>query len=503
VGATTYDIAIVGGGINGCGIARDAAGRGLSVYLCDQGDLAGATSSASTKLIHGGLRYLEHFHIRLVRESLKEREVLLRIAPHIVHPLRFVLPHDKEQRPAWQIRIGLFMYDHLGGRHLLQGTSSLRLKDDPAGAPLKDHFKLAFEYSDCWVDDARLVVLNAMDAAARGAAIRPRTRCVAAKREGALWNLTCESQPSGTRETIQAKALINAAGPWVARFLNGAVHEAAPAKVRLVKGSHIVVPRLFDHDRAYLFQNGDGRIVFAIPFRRDFTLLGTTDTDFQGDPADVHASPEDIAYICSAANEYFRKPVAPQDVVWTYSGVRPLYDDGASKAQEATRDYVLELETPKEGAALVSIFGGKITTYRKLAEAVLHKLKHALPMKPEWTSTAALPGGDFPPEGHEALAREVLAAHPYLETELADRLVRGYGTRVRALLEGVRSRTDLGQHFGAGLYEREVRYLMTQEWARTAEDVLWRRSKLGLRFAKAEAAALDRWMRSADLKPAA
>ncbi|PWC31547.1 glycerol-3-phosphate dehydrogenase, partial [Azospirillum sp. TSO22-1] len=360
---------MIGGGINGCGIARDAAGRGASVFLCEQGDLASATSSASTKLIHGGLRYLEYYEFRLVREALKEREVLWRMAPHIIRPLRFVLPHLAGLRPAWFLRLGLFLYDHLGGRERLPGTRTLDLRTDEAGQPLKPGLKRAFEYSDCWVEDARLVVLNAQDAARLGATIRTRTRCVEAARRDGLWQVTVEDVRTGVRSTIRAKVLVNAAGPWVAEVLEQCLRTEVGHRIRLVQGSHIVVPRLFAHERCYIFQNADGRIVFAIPYERDFTLIGTTDQDYQGDPAGVHATEAEITYLCAAAGEYFATPIRPEDVVWSYSGVRPLFDDGASAAQAATRDYVLALDAPEGGAPLLSVFGGKITTYRKLAEA--------------------------------------------------------------------------------------------------------------------------------------
>ncbi|MDJ1160141.1 glycerol-3-phosphate dehydrogenase [Chelatococcus sp. SYSU_G07232] len=495
----TYDLAIIGGGVNGCGIARDAAGRGASVVLFEQGDFASATSSASTKLIHGGLRYLEHYKFRLVREALMEREVLWKLAPHIIRPLRFVLPHHKGLRPAWFLRLGLFLYDHLGGRKLLPGTRTLDLSRDAAGQPLKPLFTCAFEYSDCWVEDARLVVLNARDAAERGASIRPRTRVVAAERAGDHWRITAE-RADGRRETVTARVIVNAAGPWVGQVLSGVVRVNAPAAVRLVQGSHIVVRRIYDHDRCYIFQNADGRIVFAIPYERDFTLIGTTDRDYSGDPAAVAASPGEIGYLCAAASEYFKKPVTPDDVVWTYSGVRPLYDDGASKAQEATRDYVLVLDSDNGGAPLISVFGGKITTYRRLAAAVLAKLEAHLPppkAPADWTGKAPLPGGDFPPDGIAALVDRTLAAHPYLARGHAERLVRAYGTRVSRLLDGARGPQDLGRVFGADLTEREVRYLMREEWAATAADVLWRRSKLGLRLSAAESAALDEFMQNA------
>ncbi len=485
-----YDLAIIGGGINGCGIARDAAGRGLKVYLCEQGDLAGATSSASTKLIHGGLRYLEYYEFRLVREALKERERLLAAAPHIIWPLRFVLPHHKGLRPAWLIRLGLFLYDHLGGRKLLPAARSLDLSRDPAGAVLKPVYRRGFEYSDCWVQDSRLVVLNALDAAERGARVETRTACRSARRLADGWELEVEAAGGGGR-SLRAAALVNAAGPWVDRVLSGVAGSNTRAKIRLVKGSHIIVPRLFAHERAYIFQNADGRIVFAIPYEGDFTLIGTTDVDYQGDPAAPAITAEETRYLCDAANEYFRAAIAPEQVVRSYSGVRPLYDDGAKEAKAATRDYVLELEAPPGQAPMVSVFGGKLTTYRRLAEAVLAKLAPSFPaLGPSWTERATLPGGDFPVDGQAALAAEFVQQVGGLAPATARRLVRAYGTRARRVLEGARSLADLGRDFGAGLSEREVRYLVEQEWARTADDVLWRRSKLALLLDPAEQVAL-------------
>lgn len=492
--APIFDLAIIGGGVNGCGIARDASGRGASVILFEQNDLASATSSASTKLIHGGLRYLEHYEFRLVREALLEREVLWRLAPHIIWPLRFVLPHHRGLRPAWLLRLGLFLYDHIGGRKLLPPTRSLDLAQDEAGKPLKGVDRKAFEYSDCWVEDARLVVLNAADAASRGASIRTRCKVVAADREGELWRVTVES--GGRRETIRARGLVNAAGPWVGDVLGGVVRSNTRAAIRMVQGSHIVVPRLYAHERCYIFQNGDGRIIFAIPYERDFTLIGTTDRDYRGDPGGAAATPEEIAYLCAAASEYFAKPVTQDSVVWTYSGVRPLYDDGASKAQEATRDYVLTLDAPAGAAPLLSVFGGKITTYRRLAEAAIARLApHAgWAKRPGWTKGGTLPGGDFPVQGYEALVAEIAAAHPWLARATAARLVRAYGTRTREILAGARMQADLGICFGADLFEREVAYLMRAEWASRAVDVLWRRTKLGLRLNPGERQALDEWM---------
>jgi glycerol-3-phosphate dehydrogenase len=493
---TLYDLAIIGGGINGCGIARDAAGRGASVILFEQSDLASGTSSASTKLIHGGLRYLEHYEFRLVREALLEREVLWQIAPHIIWPLRFVLPHHTGLRPGWLLRTGLLLYDHLGGRKLLPKTRTLDLTRDAAGAPLKPLFARGFEYSDCWVEDSRLVVLNARDAADSGSAIHPRSRVVAATRLSDHWQVTAEAQETGRRQTFRARILVNAAGPWVGQVLSGIVRANAPAGIRLVQGSHVVVRRLYDHDRCYIFQNADGRIIFAIPYERDFTLIGTTDRDYAGHPGAVTATEEEISYLCAAASEYFRKPVRREDVVWTYSGVRPLYDDGATKAQEATRDYVLHLDTAGDQAPILSVYGGKITTYRRLAESVLDKLKEFLPSArgPNWTGEAPLPGGDFPVQGYDALVAAMQGEYPFLPENLARRLVRAYGTRVRRLLEGSRSMADLGRVFGADLTEREVLYLMEQEWAVIADDVLWRRSKLGLRLSAPEKAALEAFM---------
>ncbi|MDU0342643.1 glycerol-3-phosphate dehydrogenase [Bosea rubneri] len=492
VSAPVFDVAIIGGGVNGCGIARDAAGRGASVILFEQGDLAGATSSASTKLIHGGLRYLEHYEFRLVREALTEREVIWRAAPHIVRPLRFVLPHHEGLRPWWLLRLGLFLYDHLGGRKLLPATRSLDLRRDETGEPLQPRFSRGFEYSDCWVDDARLVVLNARDAAERGAQIVTRTKVVGARRQGDHWLVETEAA-DGSRAQTAARTLVNAAGPWVAEVLNGIAPSEQPAAVRLVQGSHIVVPRLFEHDRCYIFQNADGRIIFAIPYEGDLTLIGTTDRDYRADPAKVAASEEEIAYLCSAASEYFRKQIRREDVVWTYSGVRPLYDDGASKAQEATRDYVLKLDEPAGSAPLLSVFGGKITTSRRLAEAAVEKLAAAVPAlrAAPWTAGAPLPGGDFPVQGFEALVERICTARPWLDRALARRLARAYGTRAERLLEGAASMADLGRNFGADLTEREVSWLMAQEWAVTAEDVLFRRSKLGLRLSAEQRQALD------------
>ncbi|WP_245513295.1 glycerol-3-phosphate dehydrogenase [Enterovirga rhinocerotis] len=494
-----YDLAVIGGGINGAGIARDAAGRGLSVHLCEQGDLASATSSASTKLVHGGLRYLEHYEFRLVREALSEREVLWGMAPHIIWPLRFVLPHHRGLRPAWLLRLGLFLYDHIGGRCRLPPTRTLDLARDEAGAALKPGlFRRGFEYSDCWVDDARLVVLNARDAAARGAVIRTRTRAVAAERGSEAWRLTLEDARTGERSEVRARVLVNAAGPWADHVRADMLAIPGPPKVRLVQGSHIVVPRLFPHERCYIVQNADGRIVFAIPYERDFTLIGTTDRDYAGDPASPTASEEEIAYLCAVAGEYFAKPVRPEDVVWTYSGVRPLYGEDGESAQEVTRDYVLALDRPEGAAPALTVYGGKITTYRRLAEEALDKLASLLPeARGAWTRGATLPGGDFPIDGVEALVREVIGRAPWLGEAGARRLVRLYGTEARAILGDAREEADLGRAFGGGLTEAEIGHLVGKEWARTPEDILWRRTKLGLVLTQDQRAELERYLAGA------
>lgn len=487
------DLAIIGGGINGCGIARDAAGRGLSVYLCEQNDLASGTSSWSTKLIHGGLRYLEHYEFRLVREALVEREVLWQIAPHIIWPLRFVLPAHKGLRPAWLLRLGLFLYDHLGGRKLLPATKTLDLTRDEAGTVLKPGTRVGFEYSDCWVDDARLVALNAIDARDHGAIIETRHKLIAAERKNDIWHLTVRDMINGADKVIEARALVNAAGPWVADVLQSKVRSNTEAKVRLVQGSHIVVRKLFAHDRAYIFQNADGRIIFAIPYQNEFTLIGTTDRDYRGDPSDVTATEDEISYLIAAASEYFIKPIDRGDVVWTYSGVRPLYDDGASKAQEATRDYVLKLDQGEAVAPLLSIFGGKITTYRRLAESALDQLNPFFPnlaANKGWTASAPLPGGDFPVDSYAALVDHLVARYSTLDRAMLQRLVRSYGTHAQKILGDAKAPGDLGRLFGGTLSEREIEYLVSQEWAMTAEDILWRRSKLGLTLDKGECDAV-------------
>ena len=486
-----YDLAIIGGGVNGCGIARDAAGRGARVILLERGDLASGTSSGSTKLIHGGLRYLEHYEFGLVRESLIERERLWAIAPHIIWPLRFVLPYRQGLRPRWLIRLGLFIYDHLGGRKLLPATRTLDLRKDPAGLPLKSGFDTAFEYSDGWVDDARLVVLNARDAADHGAEIRTQCEVTAMRREGGLWLVTCADG-----SVVKAKAAVNAAGPSVLALLDRVENQHADSqdKIRLVRGSHIVVKRLFTDPRAYFFQNPDGRIFFAIPYEDDFTLIGTTDADHQpGDP--IKASEEEIAYLCAGASEYFREPVIPADVVWSYAGVRPLVDDGSGKPETASRGYRFDVDTDADDAApLLSVFGGKITTYRHLAESAVAQLARWLPQLagPSWTASKPLPGGDFALRDAAIVGDAVRSNYPFLDTVTAKRLARTYGTRANVWLGKAQSWADLGADFGNGLTAAEVDYMVTQEWARTADDVLWRRTKLGLRFSNAQRAALTR-----------
>jgi glycerol-3-phosphate dehydrogenase len=478
-----FDIAIIGGGVNGCGIARDAAGRGAKVLLLEADDLASGTSSKSTKLIHGGLRYLEHYEFGLVRESLVERERLWGIAPHAIYPLRFVLPNVPGLRPRWLVRAGLFLYDHIGGRERLPATETVSLASHPAGPPLKPQFTTAFVYSDCWVDDARLVVLNARDAADRGAQVLTRRPVTALRREHGRWLI----EAGGI--TFRAGAIVNAAGPEVLEVLGFTRLEHGRA-MRLVRGSHIVVPKLFDHPFAYFFQLADKRIFFAIPYEHDFTLIGTTDVDHDGGP--IEATPEEIEYLCSGASQFFRRPVTPADVVWTYSGVRPLLDDGSGRPEATTRGYELDLSDEAHGAPLLSVFGGKITTYRHLAAEAVGELARRLPALrgDDWTGDAPLPGGDFPIDGANDLTVRFAEEYPFL-ADAAERIVRAYGTDAFRIFDGARSLDDCGANFGHGLTQREVRHLVTREWACTAEDVLWRRTKLGLRFSASETAALD------------
>ncbi|MEM6651461.1 MAG: glycerol-3-phosphate dehydrogenase [Pseudomonadota bacterium] len=481
-----YDLFIIGGGINGAGIARDAAGRGLRVLLCEKDDLAAHTSSASTKLIHGGLRYLEHYDFPLVRKALIEREVLLRAAPHIIWPLRFVLPHHQDMRPAWLIRLGLFLYDHLGGRKILPPTKSLNRNNSKVFQPLRADFVKGFEYSDCWVDDARLVVLNAMDAADRGATILTRTECTGLDCNGETWTATL--QPEGrTERKIEARAVVNAAGPWVDTLSQQAGAQHNRPSVRLVKGSHIIVPKLYDDDRCFFFQAGDGRIVFAIPYERGkFTLIGTTDLAYSGDLNAVTASAEEIDYLCAIANTYFEQQISPSDVVATYSGVRPLFDDHAENASSVTRDYVLKF-LDETSAPFLSVIGGKITTYRKLAEDVLKQLAPHFPQaSAAWTDDQPLPGGDIENGDFDAFEAISAQAYPWLDAATHYRLARAYGTRLQRVLRGAKAPSDLGEHFGAGLYEKEVAYLVAHEFARSVDDIVWRRTKLGLHLSSAQ-----------------
>ena len=489
-----FDLAIVGGGINGVGIARDAAGRGLRVVLVEQNDLASGTSSASTKLIHGGLRYLEHGWFRLVREALAEREVMLRMAPHLIRPMRFVLPVEPGLRPLWQLRLGLFVYDHLGGRRILPATRSVDLRGDPHGATLKGRYRSGFEYSDCMTDDARLVVLNAVDAAEHGALIRTRTRCLRADR-AQEWRIVLDVR--GRREVATARVLVNATGPWLGQFMQNVLQQPAPADLRLDKGSHIVVRRLFGHDRGYVFQTVDRRVVFVLPFERDFTLIGTTDGSFAGDPSAVAPSADEINYLCAVVNDHFRAVISPADVVWAFAGVRSLHDDGASLAQDTMRDYVLVLDQQPGKAPLLSVYGGKITTHRRLAEAVLGRLALIFGARPAWTKQSRLPGGDFPVDGVARLVADARRRWPFLSEAHIRRLVQAYGTRISRILGPAKKLDDLGARLGADLTGAEVRYLMEHEWARTAEDVLWRRSKLGLRVSPEAHEQLAKFMADA------
>ena len=509
------DLFIIGGGINGAGIARDAQGRGLQVTLAEMNDLASATSSASTKLFHGGLRYLEYFEIKLVKKALIERETLLKAMPHISWPMRFVLPYHKDMRfetttpasrllkvfmpwakggrPAWMIRLGLFLYDHLGGRDILPGTTTLDLTSDPAGAPLDDRFHRAFEYSDCWVEDARLVVLNARDAADRGAEILVRTKVTSAVREGILWRIDTEDKLTGESRTHLARALVNAGGPWVEDIVKGIARINTSESIRLVQGSHIVTKSLFDHGKCYFFQGEDGRIVFAIPYETDFTLIGTTETEYNADPSNAACTDEEADYLLAFANRYFKRRLTRDDIVWTYSGVRPLYADGSKSATAATRDYVLSIN--KNGPPILSVFGGKITTYRKLAEGALKRLAPYFPdAGKNWTAGVALPGGDLPVDGVTTLIEGLLTDYPFLDGAWARRLVRAYGTEARIVLSDAKRKEDLGTAFGATLTAAEVTWLMQKEYARCAEDIVWRRSKLGLRMSNEEISELDNWM---------
>lgn len=488
-----YDLLVVGGGINGCGIARDAAGRGLEVLLCEQDDLAAHTSSASTKLIHGGLRYLEHYEFRLVRKSLREREVLLDAAPHIMWPLRFVLPHDSHLRPAWLIRLGLLFYDNLARRKRLPASAAVNLESHPAGPVLQPRFRRGFEYSDGWVDDARLVLLNALDARERGAEVLVRTRCENIRREAGHWLASLVDTDGAVRE-CRARAVVNATGPWAARFLRRHSPVRSENGVRLVKGSHIIVRALFDHPYAYIFQGADGRITFAIPYEQQYTLVGTTDVEFIGEPgAATRISDDEVAYLCGMINRYLRTEIGPADVVSSYSGVRPLLNDYSPDAPSVTRDYALELDA--DGPPILTIFGGKLTTYRKLAEEVVDRLLPLLGRRAApWTEGASLPGGDLPRRDFAAFRAQLARRWPWLPAALAARFARSYGTRIERVLGDALDVAGLGTPVLPGLHEREILYLRSEEWARTAEDILWRRSKLGLGLAADATARLDGWL---------
>jgi D-erythritol 1-phosphate dehydrogenase len=494
----SYDLLVVGGGVNGAGIARDAAGRGLEVLLCEKDDLAEGTSSRSGKLVHGGLRYLEYYEFRLVREALIEREVLLEAAPHIIWPMRFVLPHTPEQRPAWLIRLGLFLYDHLGGRKRLPPTRALDLRRDAAGEALRPEFTRAFEYSDCWVDDARLVVLNALDARERGATVLTRTRCAGLRREAGGWRAALEDTRTGDRREVVAHAVVNAAGPWVHHVLASVAGHDAPRRVRLVKGSHIVVRKFWRGPQAYLLQNTDRRVIFVNPYEDDLCLIGTTDIAYEGRPEDVGIEPDEVDYLLGVVNRYFRHRLGPDDIVHRFSGIRPLYDDAVENPSAVTRDYAFDVDpkTPQaDRAAMLSVFGGKITTYRKLAEHALAKLEPFFAgLGPAWTASRPLPGGDIPDAGFDTWLAGFAREFPWLPEGQARHYGRLYGTRVKVLLEGCAATADLGRHFGARLYEREARYLIEHEWALTANDVLERRTKHGLHLSPGERARFAAWM---------
>ena len=496
------DLLIVGAGINGAGIARDAAGRGLSVVICDRGDLGGATSSASGKLIHGGLRYLEYREFRLVREALSEREVLMGIAPHITHPMRFVLPHEPERRAFWFVRLGLLLYDHLGRRQSLPGTETVQLARSPVGASLRARQGRAFIYSDVWVDDSRLVVLNCVDAARLGAIVMPRTACITARVENGRWMATLRRAADGATTTVAARSIVNAAGPWVDGVLREVIGANSPRRVRLVKGSHIVLRKFYAGEHAYVLQNDDRRLLFVVPFERDFVIVGTTDVPFEDDAERVAIDGREIAYLCTALNRRFQLALSADDVVWSYSGVRPLLDDGQNDPSAVTRDYAFDLQAAAGAPPLLSIFGGKITTYRRLAEHALSELAPLLgTTAPAWTATKKLPGGDLRPGGVASFAAELQARHGWLPHGLAARFARSYGSLAWQMLQGARDLTALGQDFGATLYERELIHLRDREWAQTVDDVLWRRTKLGLRLDPTQAARVAAWLAANPARP--
>lgn len=489
-----FDLLVIGGGVNGAGIARDAAGRGLSVMLCEKDDLAQGTSSRSGKLVHGGLRYLEYYEFRLVKEALIEREVLLKAAPHIIWPMRFVLPYNRTGRPAWLVRLGLFLYDHLGGRKRLPGTRSLDLRTAPEGAPIRNDFTRAFEYSDCWVDDARLVLLNALDAAEHGAQILTRTVCSAARRERDAWKVELIDTVSGDKKSVKARCLINAAGPWVNDIIDQVAALKSPRNVRLVKGSHIILPKFWEGQQAYLVQNPDKRVVFINPYQNGLALIGTTDIPYDGRPEDVEIDDNEASYLLDSVNRCFKQQLAQSDIIHVYSGVRPLCDDNAENPSAVTRDYTIELDQ-SEGAPLLSVFGGKITTFRKLSEQVVDKLKPFFPeIGPSWTAKKHLPGGDIMDADFEQFLGDFCAGYRWLPFDLAKHYARLYGTRAHNLIGDAQSLDDLGQRFGPRLYEREVLYLINTEWAKTSEDILERRTKHGLQMCALEKVRLAEWL---------
>lgn len=485
VQASDFDLLVVGGGINGAGIARDAAGRGVKTVLIDQGDFGGATSSASTKLVHGGLRYLEHYEFRLVAESLAEREVVLRLAPHLVAPLRFVMPHVPALRPAWMIRAGLWLYDHMGGQHILPGSKGVRLRGNLSGAGLKPEFTRGFSYFDAWVDDARLVILNLKSARHHGAVLMPRTRLLSAVRKDGYWHATLEDVETERRFELSARVLVNAAGPWVKQVVERTEGQVS-AEVRLVKGSHIVVPRVHEGNHAYILQNTDKRVIFVIPYQKSYSLIGTTDIAIEAMSQAQSIAGDEIRYLLAAVNRYLAKGLTEADVVWSYTGVRPLYDDGNGDPAAITRDYTLVVDE-RDGVAQLAVFGGKLTTYRKLAEAVLDKLVPWLTYhRGSWTDREALPGGEFDASRRETELASILASYPQLPPEWIRDLFQRHGLCVRAVLEEARILADLGEDFGGGLYEREVDYCVAHEWAMSAEDLLWRRTKAGLHMTAAQ-----------------
>lgn len=496
------DLFVIGGGINGAGIARDAAGRGLSVVLCEKDDLAQGTSSRSGKLVHGGLRYLEYYEFRLVREALIEREVLMNAAPHIIWPLRFVLPHSPQDRPAWLVRLGLFMYDHLGGRKKLPGTRTLNLRRDPEGAPILDQYKRGFEYSDCWVDDARLVVLNAVDAAERGATVLTRSPAISARRENGGWRVTTKNTLTGETQEFTAKVLVNAAGPWVTDVLTRVAGSNSTRNVRLVKGSHIITKKFWDGPNCYLVQNHDKRVIFINPYEGDKALIGTTDIPYEGRAEDVTCDESEVEYLLNAVNRYFKEKLTAEDVLETFSGVRPLFDDGQGNPSAVTRDYVFDLDETG-GAPLLNIFGGKITTFRELAERGLHQIAKFFPqMKGDWTVSAPLPGGDMPNADYDLFRQTLKTNFPWMPRELRDYYGRRYGTRTAMIAGEANGLSDLGRHFGGTLYEAEVRYLVAHEWALSAEDVIWRRTKHRLTMTEAEQVAFATWFNETQAKAA-